>query len=80
MPVACPARPQLARGSTFLTLPWRSLYVQTTVVNQFLGRFSTDTMATKTITFSSLTTPQIFQVPWRPAAELSGAVATPRGC
>jgi hypothetical protein len=35
---------------------------QTTVVNQFLGRFSTETTATKTITFSSLTTPQIFQV------------------
>lgn len=35
---------------------------QTSVVNQFLGRFSTETMATKTITFSSLTTPQIFQV------------------
>lgn len=38
------------------------LNVQTCVVNQFLGRFSTETMATKTITFSSLTTPQIFQV------------------
>jgi len=35
---------------------------QTTVINQFLSRFSTETMATKTITFSSLTTPQIFQV------------------
>jgi dynein heavy chain len=34
---------------------------KTTVVNQFLGRFSPEAMATKTITFSSLTTPQIFQ-------------------
>jgi dynein heavy chain len=34
---------------------------KTCTINQFLSRFSSDAMVSKTITFSSLTTPQIFQ-------------------
>lgn len=35
---------------------------KTTVVNSFLSRFSPDSFSSKTITFSSLSTPAIFQV------------------
>lgn len=35
---------------------------KTCMINQFLAKFSSDVMASKTITFSSLTTPQIFQM------------------
>jgi hypothetical protein len=49
--------------------PAPTLRPQTTVINHFLGRFSTETMATKTITFSSLTTPQIFQLSIEGAVE-----------
>ena len=34
---------------------------KTSTINQFLSRFSTEEMASKTVTFSSLTTPFIFQ-------------------
>ena len=46
---------------------------QTTIINQFLGRFSFEAMATKTITFSYLTTPAIFQ------AAVEGAVEKRQG-
>ncbi|KIZ06068.1 Dynein gamma chain, flagellar outer arm [Monoraphidium neglectum] len=42
---------------------------KTCVVNQFLSRFNSESMATKTITFSSLTTPQIFQMSIEGAVE-----------
>lgn len=42
---------------------------QTTVINQFLGRFSPDATVAKTITFSSLTTPLIFQTSIEGAVE-----------
>jgi len=35
---------------------------KTNIANQFLGRFNLDQAISKTITFSSLTTPGIFQV------------------
>lgn len=34
---------------------------KTSIINQFLGRFPDHEMGSKTITFSSLTTPSIFQ-------------------
>lgn len=35
---------------------------KTSVINQFISKFNPETTGQKTITFSSLTTPQIFQV------------------
>ena len=35
---------------------------KTNIANQFLGRFNLDQAVSKTITFSSLTTPGIFQL------------------
>jgi dynein heavy chain len=35
---------------------------KTSVINQFIAKFNPETTSQKTITFSSLTTPQIFQV------------------
>ena len=35
---------------------------KTTVINQFLSRFNPEEASSKTITFSYLTTPQIFQM------------------
>eukprot|EP00879_Flechtneria_rotunda_P026528 GHRR01028292.1.p1 GENE.GHRR01028292.1~~GHRR01028292.1.p1 ORF type:complete len:1302 (+),score=429.83 GHRR01028292.1:91-3906(+) len=42
---------------------------KTTVVNQFLGKFNSEQMVSKTITFSSLTSPQIFQMAIEGAVE-----------
>jgi dynein heavy chain len=42
---------------------------KTSTINQFLSRFNPDAMVSKTITFSSLTTPQIFQMAIEGAVE-----------
>ncbi len=42
---------------------------KTSVVNQFIARFNPETTSSKTITFSSLTSPQIFQITIEGAVE-----------
>ena len=42
---------------------------KTSTINQFLSKFNPDAMVSKTITFSSLTTPQIFQMAIEGAVE-----------
>jgi hypothetical protein len=42
---------------------------KTTVINQFIGKFNSELVVSKTITFSSLTTPQIFQMAIEGAVE-----------
>jgi hypothetical protein len=65
-PVFASSRATIAPGGTTNLMsslsPPRCAPVQTCVVNQFMSRFNSETTAQKTITFSSLTTPQIFQV------------------
>jgi dynein heavy chain, axonemal len=42
---------------------------KTACINQFIGRFNPETTSYKTMTFSSLTTPQIFQITVEAAVE-----------
>lgn len=42
---------------------------KTTCINQFIGKFNSEVVVSKTITFSSLTTPQIFQMAVEGAVE-----------
>ena len=54
-------RPHLLRTQASLLVGGPGT-AKTSIVNQFLGRFPAEEFTSKTITFSSLTTPAIFQL------------------
>lgn len=76
--MCCPARPQV-RFEQLLDLSYavkkQSLLVggpgtaKTTTIMQFIGKFNPEQTTNKTITFSSLTTPNIFQMTVESAVE-----------